>query len=62
MCFNWVLDYVSMRLLSSHNAFGDHPSPSSPALALTESNTRSNVTVPDVSYPSQEVILFQLGA
>jgi len=37
LCWDWVLDYVSMRLLSSYNSFGDHPSPSSPALALTES-------------------------
>jgi len=119
LCFNWVLDYVSMRLLSPHNSFGDHPSPSSPALALTESihlgmslylmwvysiarsqlcfnwvldyvsmrllsltqfiwrpsvlqlccsgthriNTRSNVTVPDVSvFHRKKSIVFQLGA
>jgi len=37
LCFNWVLDYVSMRLLSPHNSFGDHPSSSCAALALTES-------------------------
>jgi len=35
--------------LPHYNSFGDHPSPSSPALALTESIHSSNVTVPDVS-------------
>jgi len=37
LCWDWVLDYVSMRLLSSHNSFGDHLSSSCAALALTES-------------------------
>jgi len=63
LCFNWVLDYVSMRLLSP-TQFISRPS----ILQLCSSgthriNTCSNVTVPDVSvFHHKESIVFQLGA
>jgi len=63
LCFNWVLDYVSMRLLSPHNFIG-RPS----ILQLCSSgthriNTRSNVTVPDVSvFHHKKSIVLRLGA
>jgi len=60
--FQWVLDYVSMRLLSPHNSFGDHPSQFSSS-GTHRINTRRNVTVPDVSvFHRKKSIVFQLGA
>jgi len=62
LCFNWVLDYVSMRLLSPTQFIWRHPSPSSPALALTESIHVSNVTVPACQcIPSQGVNCVSIG-
>jgi len=63
LCFNWVLDYVSMRLLSLTQFIWR---PSVPQLCCSGThriNTRSNVTVPDVSvFHHKESIVFQLGA
>jgi len=61
-CVHWVLDYVSIETALPHtNSFGDHRPP---VVLLWHSriNTRSNVTVPEVSvFPSQESLCFQLG-
>jgi len=60
--FQLVIDYVSMRLLSSHNSFGDHPSQFSSS-GTHRINTRRNVTVPDVSlFHHKESIVLRLGA
>jgi len=63
LCLNWVLDYVSMRLLSPTQFIWR---PSVPQLCCSGThriNTRSNVTVPDVSvFHNKESIVFQLGA
>jgi len=64
LCWDWV------AWLCKHETALPHPihletirPPSSPALALTEINTRSNVTVPDVSvFHRKKSIVFQLGA
>jgi len=62
LCFNWVLDYVIMRLLSLTQFIWR---PSSPVVLLWHSQnqyTRSNVTVPWCQcIPSQEVIVFSIG-
>jgi len=62
LCFNWVLDYVSMRLLPSTIIWR----PSVLQLLLlwhSQNHTSSNVTVPDCQcIPSQEVNCVQLGA
>jgi len=62
LCWDWVLDYVSMRLLSLTQFIWR---PSVPQLCCSGThriNTRSNVTVPDVScIPSQESQLFEIG-
>src|SRR5882724_11290540 len=62
LCFNWVLDYVSMRLLSLTQFIWR---PSVPQLCCSGThriNTSSNVTVPDVSvFHHKESIVFQLG-
>src|SRR5882724_9550934 len=62
LCFNWVLDYVSMRLLSL-TQFIWRPSVLQLCCSGTHRiNTRSNVTVPDVSvFHHKESIVFQLG-
>jgi len=62
LCFNWVLDYVSMRLLSSHNSFGDHPSLQLCCSGTHRINTRSMSLTWCQCIPSQKSIVFQLGA
>jgi len=61
LCFNWVLDYVSMRLLSP-TQFIWRPSILQLCCSGTHRiNTRRNVTVPDVSvFHHKESIVFQL--
>src|SRR5882724_6584166 len=63
LCFNWVLGYVSMRLLSLIQFIW---TPSVLQLCCSGThriNTRSNVTVPDVSvFHRKKSIVFQLGA
>src|SRR5882724_6719179 len=63
LCFNWVLDYVSMRLLSLIQ-FIWRPSVAQLCCSGTHRiNTSSNVTVPDVSvFHRKKSIVFQLGA
>jgi len=63
LCWDWVPDYVSMRLLSPHN-FIWRPSVLQLCCSGTHRiNTHSNVTVPDVSvFHHKESIVFQLGA
>jgi len=63
LCFNWVLDYVSMRLLSL-TQFIWRPSILQLCCSGTHRiNTRSNVTVPDVSvFHHKESIVLRLGA
>jgi len=63
LCWDWVLDYVSMRLLSL-TQFIWRPSVLQLCCSGTHRiNTRSNVTVPDVSvFHRKKSIVFQLGA
>jgi len=63
LCWDWVLDYVSMRLLSL-TQFIWRPSVLQLCCSGTHRiNTCSNVTVPDVSvFHHKESIVFQLGA
>jgi len=63
LCFNWVLDYVSMRLLSLIQ-FIWRPSVLQLCCSGTHRiNTSSNVTVPDVSvFHHKESIVLRLGA
>src|SRR5882724_7313309 len=63
LCFNWVLDYVSMRLLSPTQFIWRPSVPQFSSSGTHRINTRSNVTVPDVSvFHHKESIVFQLGA
>src|SRR5882724_849257 len=62
-CFNWVLDYVSMRLLSPTQFIWRPSVPQFSSSGTHRINTCSNVTVPDVSlFHHNESIVFQLGA
>src|SRR5882724_11320334 len=63
LCCNWVLDYVSMRLLSP-TQFIRRPSVLQLCCSGTHRiNTRSNVTVPDVSvFHHKESIVLRLDA
>jgi len=63
LCFNWVLDYVSMRLLSPTQFIWRPSVPQFSSSGTHRINTRSNVTVPDVSvFHHKKSIVFQLGA
>src|SRR5882724_798737 len=63
LCFNWVLDYVNMRLLSPTQFIWRPSVPQFSSSGTHRINTRSNVTVPDVSvFHHKESIVFQLGA
>jgi len=63
LCFNWVLDYVSMRLLSPTTIHLKTIHPPVCCSGTHRINTRSNVTVPDVSvFHRKKSIVFQLGA
>jgi len=63
LCWDWVLDYVSMRLLSL-TQFIWRPSVLQLCCSGTHRiNTRSNVTVPDVSvFHHKKSIVLRLGA
>jgi len=63
LCFNWVLDYVSMRLLSLIQFIWRPSVPQFSSSGTHRINTSSNVTVPDVSvFHRKKSIVFQLGA
>jgi len=63
LCFNWVLDYVSMRLLSPTQFIWRPSVPQFSSSGTHRINTCSNVTVPDVSlFHHKESIVLRLGA
>src|SRR5882724_1870020 len=63
LCFNWVLDYVSMRLLSLIQFIWRPSVPQFSSSGTHRINTSSNVTVPDVSvFHHKESIVLRLGA
>jgi len=63
LCWDWVLDYVSMRLLSPTQFIWRPSVPQFSSSGTHRINTSSNVTVPDVSvFHRKKSIVFQLGA
>jgi len=63
LCFNWVLDYVSMRLLSPHTIHLEPSVLQFSSSALTEQIHVVNVTVPDVSvfHHKESIVVFNWG-